>query len=381
MSDPALHSILPPSSAARNLQCPGSTTFEARYPEDGSGVEAAEGEAAHWVLAERMAELVNDEGFIAPNGVVVTEEMCEAAEDLYEDVAATLARYGLTVAHARCEVRVAIPRVHAQCWGTPDIHVVVQLPNGRFLVIVYDFKFGHGIVEVYENPQLIDYGCGVASTYGLDETKTDMLFKIAQPRAFHREGTIREWRVTLVDLRAHINRRSNAAHEALGENPRTRVGPECKHCRARHACQTLQRAALEAADVAGGVTPLELGPDALGLELATLQRARTMLDNRISGLEEQAIAIFRKGSRVPRFTIERGQSRQTWKQSAAEVLAVADSFSIDLRKPVALVTPKQAIEKGLPGSLVEAFAHRLPAEAKLVPDNNSMMRRIFGQIG
>lgn len=379
MSDSSLHSQLPPSSAARNIQCPGSTILEARYPETEDSPQSAEGTAAHWVMSERVAERIVPEGTPTPNGLIVTDQMVDGAEAYYDDIVTTLAPYGLGPANVIVEQPVAIPRVHALCWGTPDTYIVIQIAEGKFLVIVWDYKFGFGIVEVYQNPQLIDYGCGIASKYNLPED-TQFVFKIAQPRAYHKHGALRSWSVKLIELRAHINVRSNAAHEAMGPNPRTRVGPECEHCRGRWACEAIQRAGMGAAELTYGVTPMELPMPALAWENKVLRRARDLIEARLSGLDEQIIAAFKRGDPVPGFAIERGDGRVVWNTPVDQVDAIASSLGLNLRKPLALVTPKQAMEKGFDPALVQTFSRTNPGEAKLVEANTIETQKLFGRI-
>lgn len=397
------HSILAPSSGARNVQCPGSTLAEAQFPEDPASPsqESAEGTGAHWVLAERLAGRIIPEGTTTPNGMIVTDEMTDGAELGAEDVEFTLRCYGQTLAAVRSEQPVAITRVHPQCWGTPDVtawaygpplsdggtlNVVSNaarelLMRGGLHLFVWDYKFGHGPVEVYECQQLIDYAVGEAERVGVSDTTPGCVvhLKIIQPRAHHRDGVVREWVTTLIDLRSYVNRRSGSAHEALGPEPRLRVGPECKHCRARHACQELQRQAGNAADYAAGSQPLVLSPEALGLELLFLDRASKLMEARMSGLREQALQTMRRGARVPWWGIERSPGRVVWARPINEVQAVANAFGLSLDKPASLVTPKAAMELGLDPSIVKAMSQQNPGEAKLNLDNNEKTRRIFGR--
>lgn len=374
-----IHSILSPSSAARRIQCSGSTLLEAAYPETETTPEAAEGEAAHWAAAEMLSGRLVDIGQIAPNGVVLTQEMVEGADLYYDDVEAELKPYGATPQQGAIEQRVAIPRVHPQAFGTPDYAVWLRLGS----LLVYDYKFGHRFVEVYENPQLIEYVAGLLDglvKQGYDDRNIDVTVKIVQPRAYHRSGPIRAWSFKASDIRAHINIASTAAHEALGPDPRQRVGPECCDCRARHACVTLQRAAMRDLDEAGREQPLDLPPAALGLELKMLREGIRRLEARASGLEEQALAQIKRGASVPGWTVEHGAGRQRWAKPAAEVLAVGQMFGVDLARPVEPITPLQAVKAGLPPEMLAAMAETPRGGAALVADDGSKARAIFGRV-
>lgn len=373
------HSILAPSSAARRIQCPGSTLLEAAYPEAETTPEAAEGEAAHWAAAEMLSGRLVDVGQIAPNGVVLTQEMVEGADLYYDDVVATLKPYGITPDKGQIEQQIAIPRIHPQSFGTPDYAVWLRFGS----LAVWDYKFGHRFVEVYENWQLIEYVAGLLHgllQQGYDDRNIDVTVKIVQPRAYHRSGPIRSWSFRASDIRAHVNIASTAAHEALGPEPKQRVGPECRDCRARHACVTLQRAAMRELDEAGREQPLELPPAALGLELALLRAGIERLEARASGLEEQALAQIKRGASVPGWTVEHGAGRQRWAKPAAEVLAVGQMFGVDLARPVEPITPLQAVKAGLPEQMLSALAETPRGAAALVRDDGSKARAIFGRV-
>lgn len=371
------HSILAPSSAARRIQCPGSTLLEAAYPETETTPEAAEGEAAHWAAAEMLSGRLVDIGQVAPNGVVLTQEMVEGADLYYDDVVATLKPHGIAPDTGAIEQPVAIPRVHPQSFGTPDYAVWVGLR-----LCVWDYKFGHRFVEVYENWQLIEYVAGLLQPVldrGLEDRAVDVTVKIVQPRAYHRSGPIRSWSFKASEIRGHINIASTAAHEALGPEPRQRVGPECRDCRARHACVTLQRAAMRELDEAGREQPLDLPPAALGLELRMLREGIARLQARASGLEEQALAQIKRGVVVPGWGVEHGAGRQRWKAPPTEVLAVGQMFGLDLARPVEPITPLQAVKAGLPAEMLAAMAETPRGAAALVPDDGSKARAVFGR--
>lgn len=367
------HSILPPSSAARRVQCPASTRAEAAYPETEDSPEAAEGTAAHWGLAEMLSGRLVDVGQIAPNGVYLTEEMIEAIDLAHADIEATLAPFGLKTHQGAVEQRVAILPVHAEAWGTPDYSI--WLTSDHLLVV--DFKFGHRPVDVFENWQLIEYVAGLLHERGADDMRTRVTVKIAQPRAFHRDGPIRSWSFPATDIRAHINIANAAAVEALGPNPRFRVGPECRDCRARHACETLQRAALTACDIAGAAQPFDLPPTALALEYRVLKRYAALLDARITGLEEQALAQIKAGKPLPGLRVEHGAGREVWTITDLQVIQIGKAIGVNVARPLAAMTPKQAVKAGLPDAILAGIVNTPRGAAKLVEDDGARARRVF----
>lgn len=371
------HSVIAPSSSARRVQCPRSTTLEAMFPEDEDSPEAAEGEAAHWGVAEMLSGRLIDPGVIAPNGIALTVEMTEAADAVYDDVCRELAPFGLKPSDGKVESRVAIPRVHPQSFGTPDYYIVLQLP-GSLRVLVYDFKFGHRIVEHFENMQLVEYVAGITAGIADHAQPVEVIAKICQPRAYHRDGPIRAWRTSLLAMRALINIASTAAHEALGPDPRARVGPECRDCRGRHACPALQQAGFAAMDEAKRIVPLEMSVQAMALERRMVRRAIEALKARDTGLEQQLLSVAKSGAQVPGWRIEHGSGREAWTRPPAEIAAVAQALGVNVTKPLDVLTPTQARAAGLAPEIVDAFATRPRAAAALVEDDGSKLRSIFG---
>lgn len=374
------HSVLAPSSAARTVQCPGSVQMERRYPETEPQPEALEGEASHWAAAEMLHGREVSIGDRAPNGVLLTQEMVEGADLYYDDVVSQLQVYGLRPEDGAIETPVAIPVVHPQCWGTPDFRVWVpsSLGRSRPLLLLWDYKFGHRPVEVFENYQLVEYVAGCLGQTKLSDSQVDVEVRIVQPRAYRSGGPVKSWTFSASSIRALVNIASNAAHEAMSDNPRTRVGPECRDCRARHACATLQRAALDACDVAGRAQPFDLSPAALGVELRMLLRAEALLKARIVGLEEQALATIRRGNPVPHFRIEHGLGRRTWSRPVPEVLALGGLLGVNLAQPIEPITPLQAVKAGIPESLLDEYTTRPRGAATLVLDDTSKARAVFG---
>lgn len=377
------HAFLAPSSAHRWVFCPGSARLEAAYPETEETPEAAEGTAAHWVALDCMllAGRVPAVDEVAPNGVHITADMIEAAELVARDVVATLGanwRQMIVV-----EQRVTIPRVHPQNWGTPDVRAWQQLGDGRWVLHVWDFKYGHKIVEAFENWQCIDYASGALSEAkiddGLADQNTVVSICVIQPRAYHRDGPVRRWTVRASDLRAHINRLHSSALDAVSDNPKCYPEPSaCENCRGRHACEALQRSAYRAAEIGHSAQPLDLSPHALGLELRMLLRAEALLKARRSGLEEHAVSLLKRGQPVAWFAMESTPGRLTWTKPAAEVMLLGQMVGANFAAPVEPITPTQA-KKLAPtlATLIDSYSTRPAGAAKLVPDDGTKARRVF----
>lgn len=372
------HSAIAPSALATTVPCPGSVQMQHKFPEP-DGVEAAEGQGAHWVVEVNVQSgRVVETGATAPNGVVVTGEMLDGAELVMLAISTILGPHGLGADSVAVELPVSIPRIHPQCWGTPDLRT--WIPGlARPTLWIGDYKFGHGIVEVYENYQLMAYASGAIDAAGLGDADVDVIATIIQPRAYHRDGPIRTWRFRGDEMRAHINHAMHSAHQALGRDPKVVPGVHCRYCTARHACPTLQEATHLVMDLAMRAEPVNMTIEQRAIEQAYLTRAQAMLAARISGNDEQLLAALKAGRQVPGWRIEHGSGRRRWKLPDAKVINIVKLMGgPDISKPAEAITPLQAQAKGMHPQLIGEYSEQSRGEAKLAKDDGSMARRVFG---
>lgn len=380
------HKFLAPS-AAHIWGAPGGCRayplMAQLYPEDEDGQAAREGTAVHEIAARMIENARQHEGnawcgnFVgqaASNGVLIDEEMQESAEIYAADVAAEIrSRPG---AELRTEHFVDMPMIHEENGGTPDcvLHDATQRE-----LIVWDFKHGFGIVEEFENWQLLDYAAGLTKAFGYDSVADQELtirLRVIQPRAFHPGGAVREWALTGGELRAYVNILATSAAECFTDDPVARTGEHCRYCPARHACGTLQKAATNAAQFSGSATPRDLDAHTTGVELHLLEQAAKLLEYRITGLKEQAEAMARRGERVTNFALEIQPGRLTWAVPDDEVFALGEMFEVDLRN-VKPITPTQAINKKLiDAAVINEYSAR-SSGLKLVPDNSNTATKVF----
>ena len=385
------HSILPPSSAGiwgKPDGCTGWVLMAQTYPETEETVEAREGTASHEIGAEIITDAQTNRvrrhtakdwvGITASNGVLLTEEMFDAAMVYADDVIKVMRRTGVFGGDGlRIEQRVEIPRVHEINWGTPDCSIYHKLGNTLYL---WDYKFGFEVVEAFENWQAIDYVAGLLDELEINghlDQHTKVVIRIAQPRAFHRDGPIREWVVMASELRAHINILHGNAHKALGPNAEFNTGSHCKHCPGRHACPAALKAGTRLYEVATKPVPVELSAEALGVQLAIVKRARKQLEYLESGFEEQAKGLIRSGSLVSGWATEEGFGRETWGKPIEEVIALGDMLNFELRKPVDAITPNQARKLGIDDAVITAYSTTPRTGIKIVPDNGNKAKQVF----
>lgn len=386
------HSILPPSSAGiwgKPGGCTGWVSMAYKYPKTRETPESKEGTASH-EIAERMnranararigypskEELV---GSLASNNVIFTEEMYDAAEMFANDVGMIIRQTSVFGGpHLGIEHRVEAKRIHELSYGTIDAFIYNQ---NRDRLYIWDYKFGFTAVEVYENWQLINYLAGLIEELGVDghmDQHTTVHVRIVQPRAFHRDGPIREWVVKASDLRPYFNILEDNAHKALGPNAEYETGSHCKYCLGRHACPAALKAGIGLYEVAAQPIPLELNAEALSVQYAIVQRARKQLEYLESGFEEQIKALIRGGENVQGYRVEEGVGRECWAKPVEEVIALGDMLGHDLRKG-GVITPNQARKLGIDADVIMAYSKKPKTGFKVVPDNGNKAKQIFSK--
>lgn len=356
MSD---HAPLAPSSAARRMQCPGSRVMEVAYPE----VESEK--AAEGTLAHDAAFVMATKGGVPTEGL--TEEMLDGAE-MWSDL---VGKWD----NPHFEEKVECRNIHPDNWGTPDAWSF----DGVTLRVA-DYKFGHRHVEVVGNWQLLNYAAGILAFSAVAPVinhNVKIELTVVQPRSYHKDGPVRTWCLTFVEILPYIERLKQNALASLAPDAPTHTGIECRDCRARHACPTLQSAATTSVQMSGQNIPFNLPSPAIGCELAIMREAATLLSARIDGLESEVLARVKAGQQIPGWRVEQGMGREKWKVPVEEVIALGQMMGVDVAKP-GVITCKQAIKKGLPADLVSSYTETPTGEIKLVPDDGAKPRNAFG---
>lgn len=372
----AAHAFLAPSSAYRwgPDGCPNSPHMEAHYPEDEESPEAREGTAAHYFVTEALSGRTVSIGELAPNGVPITAEMVECGQDLIRDVQDTAAAIPNHLLYI--ETRVTMTSVHAYNWGTPDAYMICI---SRRVLFLWDYKFGHRYVDAFRNWQCVDYSIGALERHGIPREEWHLwhiTIAIAQPRNYHPDGPLREWRFNGAELVTLAEKLRVAALLVFAPNPALKTGEHCRDCRARHACPALQRVGMSLVDISMTGQPVDLPLDALGLELRITKAAIARLTARATGLEEMAKSLAEKRVSIPHWHGEYGQGRQRWTIPPADVIAMGQLFGVDLAKPTSL-TPLQAIKKGLDPDFIKEISETPRGGMTLVPFDSDHAAKRF----
>ena len=216
------------SSADRVVNCPGSVRYN--LESSPSSDAANEGTVAHYYAALALREGMS----ALPESL--PDEMIDGI-GVYHTAAYI---FGAEPEELHIEEKVILSEYNE---GTPDCW---WFDAANQQLHVWDFKYGHGFVDHYENWQLINYAAGI---------KCDALayyLHIVQPRCYaqpaHRtwilskeEFTVYNYRMIVAYGVAASDGRVNLSNGLIYKAP-TRVGKHCKYCQAvpTVACPALQ---------------------------------------------------------------------------------------------------------------------------------------------
>lgn len=185
---PSKHAKLPPSSAERWINCPGSVALSAQLPPPDSSPYADEGTLAHAVAELKLRRNI---GEITPKQydkelakLQESEYWCgemDEATDFYADtVIEHLAAAG-SAAELMIEQHFSLDKWVPESFGTSDAVVI-----GGSTIEVIDLKYGKGVkVNAEHNAQLRLYGLGASALFGDLYDFETVRYTIIQPRLDH----------------------------------------------------------------------------------------------------------------------------------------------------------------------------------------------------
>lgn len=362
-----MHSLLSPSSAHIWKHCAAYPTMARKYPGEESE-EAKEGTAAHWFAWHVLEGNPIDEGDIASNGQIVTQEMIDGAELLLGTMLSIAPKESWNIEQTTDIFD------DLNCYGTPDAWAYDETTN---TLVVLDYKFGHRFVEEFENDQCVLYTKGIMDMLGVDDQTLKVDIVIVQPRCYYRGEPVRTWHLMGSDIRGQINMLRMAAERALDIDPQATTNPGCGDCPARHDCPALQKATYTDVETSTCSTPINITARAAAIELKMLERAQQRMQARIDGLSTFVLSQVKSGQRVPHYQIEQKYGNRKWIISDAEVVAIGQCFDKNLQKQ-SVMTPSQAIKLGIDETVIKEYSVVPMGELKLAPSPDP--RKLFSGV-
>lgn len=333
----------------RFMVCNGSRLMEAAYPrEEQDNTIRDEGNAAHHMANAvfknefTLEELIDRK---APNGSYMSAEMSDHVAEYLS---------ALDCGDTEVDTSFGIPGAW-QINGRCDHY---SFSGG--VVTIDDLKYGYTIVEPEMNWTLIAHALGICSKLNVEPH--EIVLRIHQPRAYHPDGPLREWRISyarLMELYATLT--------AALVNPSDMLVTSREHCRRCYAlatCPAARAADMNAIDATAIAMPDDMSGEALSHYLDTIATAEAQLTNRLTALKELATYRLKQGAVIPNYATETRYAHTRWKTGlTAEFLSMASGT--DLAKP-GLVTPAEAKRRGMSETVIASLTERPQTGVKLV---------------
>ena len=352
----------------RFMSCPGSYFLEKLPKFQDTEVENKEGDAAHWLVQQACLNQFSVDELVdrkAPNGVYITSEMVDHCRDYINDFKGEI-EYDTSLKNNTYEIR-----------GRADRVSFVDR-----ILEVEDFKYGWGLVEPDENLTLISHAIGYAYNLMMNKgmnPRTDIdrvVLKIYQPRPYHPLGKVREWSITAEQLNEY-HKKINEAFENITNTLNTST--YCKYCPSVGVCSAHNSASMNAIDLSEKPFDFNIADEDLPIMLDNLTRAKKTLETSLKAFEDLAANRIKQGHAIPGYALERSLANRTWLDHVTpELLTVVTAM--DGLTEVKLVSPAQAVKKGLDEALVNTLSERKETGMKLCKvDPTKKVEKMFGE--
>ena len=359
-----LHAKLSASGSARWINCSGSVSAEASYPNT-SSIFADWGTHCHelseiTLLSEGSAFDWEGKNLPENNTIVVDREMADTAQQ-YVDYVRSLKGARMV------EQRVDFSHIVPEGFGTCDALVF----NGDHLHVV-DLKGGKGVfVHAEENTQGLLYALGAVNDYGMLYDIKTLTIAIVQPRLDH----ISEWTISRESLDNWGVFIAKCATAALSDNAtRTPSDKACQWCKAKATCPALK-------DKTEGVLMSQFddlepaNPDTLSDEQLRLAlESKKLIVSWLDAVETVVVARLESGRAFKGFKMVAGRSLRAWgDEKEAEKMLVSTLGEAKAYEPRKLLSVAKA-EKELGKSkadLLDGLVVKPEGKPTLAPESDS----------
>jgi len=228
----ALHARIGPSSLKATKLCPGRVAANEKAERKPS-IEAAEGTFLHDIAAACLDLDLDPFDFVGQTRTVDGFEFT-ATDELVECMVRALDWIRDQDAELFVECRVNLDPYMPGQFGTLDVAILVLLDDGRWRLIVFDWKFGMGIcVPIVGNYQIRAYAIGFIETHlkprGIEVDEVMMI--IEQPRLAGAPRFWEPWTIDVAELMtfgAEMREIYDAANKP--DAPRIAGKEQCRFC-------------------------------------------------------------------------------------------------------------------------------------------------------
>lgn len=374
-----------PWNAYQWVNCTGSVAMQTLYPSTDESDSQRDGKAVHHII-ELILKAWRDGDSIptihdlidieAPNGVIIDDDMAQAAIDYITDIMKYCNETGsLRLINIEDDLDLSHLGENMDN-GRPDVYI--YNPD-KLEIFVSDFKYGHRVVDVFENHQLLCYVSGIMKKYDLFNASITVKMRVFQPRAPHPDGPSREWSTRIYDIDQYFNQIKSASEESHSDNAVCRSGDWCATCTGRHNCETFTRNVYAAMDYVNQPVPFELNNAGLSAEYLLIEHAEKLLKARKSAIEPLCTNKMKQGKQLPGLGVQQGFGHEKWKSDVPmdEIIMMAELLDVDINKPREIDTPAIVRQKGIDPEVISNYSYRPKTKLKIVKDDGSKARQVF----
>jgi hypothetical protein len=310
------------------------------------------------------------------NGWVVDVDM---AAHVARYVQMVRTQYGMTV---RAEKFV---RLNSMIAGTCDAWAVLTFIDDKRTLVVVDLKYGFGVVEVWQNPQLSIYAGALVREMAAQGSAVDQVrLVVHQPRAYHPHGHTRTWTVPVAELMQYVAWIEQSGQGCQVDNPVAAAGAHCHNCDAAATCGALAAANYKNVETMWASDQRHMTGIELATELRFLDDAQAMVDSRRNEVAAEAEARIKRGEAIPGYGLVRGVSQRRLKVSASVIQQVfgVSATSDKIVTPAELVRRLKDARIGKTGqieSVVNALSENVEGKSRLTALPPDHAQRAFGQ--
>ena len=369
MAGEIAHASFGASNSKRRMACPGSLKAEERFPDESSPF-AELGTAAHELGEHCLENNIEDVALCIGgsfNDHIVDDNMATAVQTYVNFVRATEAEEAPAL--LRLEQRFSLEDLDPPMpmFGTSDCTIYGKETGNLWII---DYKHGQGVaVDVEDNAQLKYYALGAVLKIGNKAPINQVHTAIVQPRASHRDGSIRTYSYTKDEILDFGTDLIDAAHAARAPDAPLIAGDHCKFCKAAGVCSALRGNALAVAQDEFGVIKSvdDLTPEEIGAYMDKLP----LVEEWIKSLRRHAHTMLEAGTSVPGFKLVEKRPTRRWKNqeelldwAASENLEDEEIFEKKIKSPAQI--EKVVGKKNVPSDLIMSVSTGL----SMVPDTD-----------
>lgn len=335
--DDRSHALYSASSSDRWMRCHGSIQRSAVMPEGLVSGYAEDGTEAHELLEYALrnkytsayeAKIVS--GLEWEHRHDTEEVRLQSVQDAIDHVQDLLDAYASDGLIVYLETQFRFPtHDNDDCGGTSDVTLYVPELD---ICVIADFKHGSGVaVTATENSQMMMYAVGSREELrrqGLcNSGKTLYRLMIMQPRAFHKEGQMREWTCNDDRLDAFIGEVNFAIMQTKRQMPEIKPGKYCRWCPAVSACPEAEdhrmRAILPTYNGPASIDQLPKTADLSVERIAAILGMKDQVIEWLTAVEEQAVKLAKEGAAIPGHKLVLAQARSKWQANTEEEARLA----------------------------------------------------------